>query len=127
MRSPRGEPAAQAQGLKSALGCLNQARYGIAWGAVGAAMGCYEEALDYAKQRVQFTKPIAGYQLVQAKLVEMATEITKAQLLCLQLGRLKDAGKAHASSRSPSPSATTSTGRSRSPATPATSWAGTAS
>jgi glutaryl-CoA dehydrogenase len=81
------------QGLKSALSCLNQARYGIAWGAVGAAMGCYEEALDYAKQRVQFSKPIAGYQLVQNKLVEMATEITKAQLLCLQLGRLKDQGK----------------------------------
>ncbi len=81
------------KGLKSALACLNQARYGIAWGAVGAAMGCYEEALDYAKQRVQFTKPIAGYQLVQAKLVHMATEITKAQLLCLQLGRLKDQGK----------------------------------
>ncbi|HZE99544.1 MAG TPA: acyl-CoA dehydrogenase family protein [Planctomycetota bacterium] len=81
------------QGLKSALSCLNQARYGIAWGAVGAAMGCYEEALDYAKQRVQFTKPIAGYQLVQAKLVEMVSEITKAQLLCLQLGRLKDQGK----------------------------------
>jgi glutaryl-CoA dehydrogenase len=82
-----------AQGLKSALACLNQARYGIAWGAVGAAMGCYEEALDYAKQRVQFTKPIAGYQLVQHKLVEMVTEITKAQLLCLQLGRLKDQGQ----------------------------------
>jgi glutaryl-CoA dehydrogenase len=81
------------QGLKSALSCLNQARYGIAWGAVGAAMGCYEEALDYAKQRVQFTKPIAGYQLVQNKLVEMVSEITKAQLLCLQLGRLKDQGK----------------------------------
>ena len=81
------------QGIKSALSCLNQARYGIAWGAVGAAMGCYEEALDYAKQRVQFTKPIAGYQLVQNKLVEMVTEITKAQLLCLQLGRLKDQGK----------------------------------
>jgi glutaryl-CoA dehydrogenase len=80
------------QGLKSALSCLNQARYGIAWGAVGAAMACYEEAVDYAKQRVQFTKPIAGYQLVQRKLVEMLTEITKAQLLCLQLGRLKDAG-----------------------------------
>jgi glutaryl-CoA dehydrogenase len=83
----------KAQGLKSALSCLNQARYGIAWGAVGAAMGCYEEALDYAKQRVQFTKPIAGYQLVQNKLVEMVTEITKAQLLSLQLGRLKDQGK----------------------------------
>ncbi len=82
------------QGLKSALSCLNQARYGIAWGGTGAAMACYEEALDYAKQRVQFTKAIAGYQLVQAKLVEMATEITKAQLLSLQLGRLKDQGKA---------------------------------
>ena len=81
------------QGLKSALACLNQARYGIAWGAVGAAMACYEEAVDYSKQRVQFTKPIAGYQLVQRKLVEMLTEITKAQLLCLQLGRLKDEGK----------------------------------
>jgi glutaryl-CoA dehydrogenase len=81
------------QGLKSALSCLNQARYGIAWGALGAAMGCYEEALDYAKQRVQFTKPIAGYQLVQRKLVEMVSEITKGQLLCLQLGRLKDQGK----------------------------------
>ncbi|HEX7898415.1 MAG TPA: acyl-CoA dehydrogenase family protein [Planctomycetota bacterium] len=81
------------QGLKSALACLNQARYGIAWGAVGAAMACYEEAVEYSKQRVQFTKPIAGYQLVQRKLVEMLTEITKAQLLCLQLGRLKDEGK----------------------------------
>jgi glutaryl-CoA dehydrogenase len=78
------------QGLKSALSCLNQARYGIAWGAVGAAMGCYEEALDYARQRVQFTRPIAGYQLVQRKLVDMLTEITKAQLLCLQLGRLME-------------------------------------
>jgi glutaryl-CoA dehydrogenase len=84
----------RSDGLKSALACLNQARYGIAWGAVGAAMGCYEEALDYAKQRVQFTRPIAGYQLVQRKLVEMLTEITKAQLLCVQLGRLKEAGKA---------------------------------
>ena len=82
-----------ADGLKSALMCLNAARYGIAWGAVGAAMSCYDEALSYAKNRVQFTKPIAGYQLVQAKLVQMVTEITKAQLLCLQLGRLKDAGK----------------------------------
>jgi glutaryl-CoA dehydrogenase len=80
-------------GLKSALSCLNQARYGIAWGALGAAMGCYEEALDYSKQRIVFTKPIAGYQLVQQKLVEMLTEITKAQLLSLQLGRLKEQGK----------------------------------
>ncbi len=81
-------------GLKSALACLNQARYGIAWGALGAAMGCYDEAVEYSKNRVQFTKPIGGYQLVQAKLVQMLTEITKGQLLALQLGRLKDAGKA---------------------------------
>jgi glutaryl-CoA dehydrogenase len=82
-------------GLKSALGCLSQARYGIAWGGIGAAMGAYDEALDYAKNRVQFTKPIAGYQLVQQKLVEMVTEITKMQFMTLQIGRLKDEGKAH--------------------------------
>jgi len=83
----------KAKGLKTALACLNTARYGIAWGALGAAMACYDEAVSYSKNRVQFTKPIAGYQLVQAKLVQMLTEITKGQLLCLQLGRLKDAGK----------------------------------
>lgn len=81
------------RGLRGPLSCLNQARYGIAWGAVGAAMACYDEALSYAKERVQFTRPIAGYQLVQAKLVEMLSEITKAQLLCWRLGKLKDAGK----------------------------------
>jgi len=80
-------------GLKSALSCLTQARYGIAWGAVGAATACYEEALNYAKTRIQFDKPIASFQLVQEKLVFMLTEITKAQLLCLQLGRLKDKGE----------------------------------
>jgi glutaryl-CoA dehydrogenase len=89
---PEANRLPKAEGIKSALACLNQARYGIAWGAVGAAMGCYEEALDYAKQRIVFTKPIAGYQLVQNKLVEMVTEITKAQLLSLQLGRLKEQG-----------------------------------
>ena len=77
--------------------CLNQARYGIAWGAVGAAMACYDTALSYAKSRIQFGKPIASFQLVQDKLVTMLTEITKAQLLCLQLGRLKDAGRLRAS------------------------------
>ncbi len=82
------------EGLKSALMCLNQARYGIAWGAIGAAIACYETALNYAKERVQFGKPIASFQLVQRKLVYMLTEITKAQLLCLRLGRLKDEGKA---------------------------------
>ncbi|MBI4429506.1 MAG: acyl-CoA dehydrogenase family protein [Ignavibacteriales bacterium] len=80
-------------GLKSPLMCLSQARYGIAWGAVGSAMACYESALDYAKSRIQFDKPIASFQLIQEKLVYMVTEITKAQLLCLQLGRLKDSGK----------------------------------
>jgi len=80
-------------GLKNALMCLTQARYGIAWGVIGSAMACYEEALEYAKGRIQFAnKPIASHQLVQEKLVYMLNEITKAQLLALQLGRLKDKG-----------------------------------
>lgn len=82
-----------AKGLRAALSCLSQARYGIAWGAIGAAMDCYETALNYARAREQFGKPIAGFQLVQQKLVWMLNEITKAQLLALQLGRLKDAGE----------------------------------
>jgi glutaryl-CoA dehydrogenase len=81
-----------ASGIRGPLSCLTQARYGIAWGAVGAAMACYDWALQYAQSRVQFGKPIASFQLVQRKLVWMITEITKAQLLVLQLGRLKDAG-----------------------------------
>jgi len=80
------------EGLKLPLSCLSQARYGIAWGAVGSAMACYDAALQYAKSRIQFGKPIAAFQLTQAKLAEMVSEITKAQLLCIQLGRLKDAG-----------------------------------
>jgi glutaryl-CoA dehydrogenase len=82
------------KGLRGPLSCLSQARYGIAWGAAGAAMACYDWALQYAQQRIQFGKPIASFQLVQQKLVWMITEITKAQLLCLQLGRLRDAGNA---------------------------------
>jgi len=82
------------EGLKSALMCLNQARYGIAWGVVGAMMACYDSALNYAKSRIQFSKPIAGYQMTQEKLVYILTEMTKAQLLNLQLGRLMDKGKA---------------------------------
>lgn len=78
------------QGLKSALMCLTQARYGIAWGVVGAMMACYDSALEYAKSRIQFSKPIAAYQITQEKLVYMITEITKAQLMNLQMGRLKD-------------------------------------
>jgi len=81
-------------GLKSPLMCLSQARYGIAWGALGAAMACYDAALQYSLSRVQFDKPIAAYQITQEKLVYMLTEITKGQLLCLQLGRLKDQNKA---------------------------------
>ena len=83
-----------ADGLKGPLGCLNQARYGIAWGGIGAAMACYHEALSYSKTRIQFDRPIAGFQMVQEKLAWMIREITKGQLLALQLGRLKDAGKA---------------------------------
>ena len=79
-----------ASGLKRALSCLSQARYGIAWGAVGAAMAVYDEALTYTKNRTQFGKPLAGFQLVQRKLAWMVNEITKAQLLCLRLGRLKE-------------------------------------
>jgi glutaryl-CoA dehydrogenase len=80
------------EGLKNALMCLNQARYGIAWGVTGSMMACYGAALDYAKSRVQFSKPIAAYQMTQEKLVYMLTELTKAQLLNLQLGRMKDKG-----------------------------------
>jgi glutaryl-CoA dehydrogenase len=80
------------EGLKNALMCLNQARYGIAWGVVGSMMACYDTALNYAKTRLQFGKPIASFQLTQEKLVRILTEITKAQLLNLQLGRLKDKG-----------------------------------
>ena len=84
----------EVKGLKGPLSCLSQARYGIAWGAIGAAMGCYDWALQYSQQRIQFNKPIGSFQLVQQKLVWMITEITKAQLLCWRLGQLKDAGRA---------------------------------
>jgi glutaryl-CoA dehydrogenase len=82
----------ESRGLKSPLACLNHARFGIAWGVLGAAMACYEEARQYADQRVQFGRPIAGFQLVQRKLAEMLTELTKAQLLAFRLAQLKDAG-----------------------------------
>ena len=94
VRVPSCNQLPEAQGLKAPLSCLNEARYGIVWGVLGAAIACYQSALDYAKSRVQFDKPIAGYQLTQEKLVNMLTEITKGQLLALQLGRLKDDGKA---------------------------------
>ena len=81
-------------GLGAPLGCLDSARYGIAWGAIGAAMDCYDSALRYSQERIQFNQPIASFQLVQKKLAEMVTEITKAQLLVLRLGQLKNEGKA---------------------------------
>jgi glutaryl-CoA dehydrogenase len=80
-------------GLKSPLMCLTQARYGIAWGAVGAAMACFDEARSYSKQRVMFDGPIGGKQIQQVRLAEMLTGITQGQLLCVQLGRLKDRGE----------------------------------
>jgi len=83
----------KSDGLKSALKCLTQARYGIAWGTIGLAMAVFDEALRYGKSREQFGRPIAGFQLQQRKLAWMATEITKGQLLNLQVGRLKEAGK----------------------------------
>ncbi|MBI2682422.1 MAG: acyl-CoA dehydrogenase family protein [Acidobacteriales bacterium] len=94
VRVPASALMPKSDGLKSPLMCLNQARYGISWGAIGAAMSCYDTALQYAKFRKQFRDmPIAGHQLVQEKLVWMISEITKAQLLVLQVGRLKDSGK----------------------------------
>jgi glutaryl-CoA dehydrogenase len=82
-----------ANGLRAPLACLTQARYGISWGTIGAAIACFEEALAYAKERVAFGKPIASRQLMQERLVDMLTEITKAQLLAYRLGQLKDQGK----------------------------------
>ena len=95
VRVPAANLLPKSDGLKSPLMCLNQARYGIAWGAIGAAMACYDTALQYSKFRKQFRdQPIASHQLVQEKLVWMITEITKAQLLALQVGRLKDQNRA---------------------------------
>ena len=84
-------------GLGAPLGCLDKARYGISWGAIGVAMDCYDSAKKYSLERKQFGKPIASFQLIQKKLAEMLTEITKAQLLCWRLGKLMDNGKAKSS------------------------------
>ena len=94
VKIPKGNILPNKDGLGAPLGCLDSARYGIAWGAIGAAMDCYDTALRYAKQRIQFDKPIAGTQLQQKKLAEMVTEITKAQLLTWRLGVLKNEGNA---------------------------------
>ncbi|MEO7199038.1 MAG: acyl-CoA dehydrogenase family protein, partial [Dokdonella sp.] len=92
VRVPEANRLPNVKGLKGPLGCLTQARYGITWGPIGAAIACYTEATEYAKTRILFGQPIASKQLVQLKLADMARRITMAQLLVLQLGRLKDAG-----------------------------------
>lgn len=94
VKVPKENLLPEISGLKGPLKCLDNARYGIAWGALGAAMDCYDTALRYAKERIQFDKPIAGFQLIQKKLAEMLTEITKAQLICWRLGNLKNEGRA---------------------------------
>ena len=93
VRVPDSSRLPDIEGLKGPLSCLTQARYGIAWGMVGAAVDCYQTALDYSLERKQFSKPIAGYQLTQSKFAEMITQITMAQLTVYQLGRLKDQNK----------------------------------
>ena len=93
VRIPADSVLPGVQGMKGPLSCLNQARYGIAWGAVGAAQACFDEARRYALDRIQFGTPIARFQLVQAKLAQMLTDITAAQLICARLGRIKEAGK----------------------------------
>jgi glutaryl-CoA dehydrogenase len=94
VKVPKENLLPNVKGLKGPLGCLNSARYGIAWGAIGAALDCYDSALRYSKERIQFGKPIGGFQLTQKKLAEMITEITKAQLLCWRLGVLKNENRA---------------------------------
>jgi glutaryl-CoA dehydrogenase len=94
VRVPKENILPHKDGLGAPLSCLDSARYGIAWGAIGAAMDCYDSALRYSKERIQFGKPIASFQLIQKKLAEMITEITKAQLLTLRLGQLKNDDRA---------------------------------
>ncbi|MFT6320100.1 MAG: glutaryl-CoA dehydrogenase [Granulosicoccus sp.] len=94
VRVPKANILPEVEGLKGPLSCLSKARYGIAWGAIGAAMDCYDSALRYSQERIQFGKPIGQFQLTQKKLAEMITEITKAQLLAWRLGTLANVGKA---------------------------------
>jgi glutaryl-CoA dehydrogenase len=94
VRVPKKNQLPHVHGLKGPLSCLSKARYGIAWGAIGAALDCYDSALRYTKERIQFGKPIAQFQLTQKKLAEMITEITKAQLMIWRLGTLANQGKA---------------------------------
>jgi glutaryl-CoA dehydrogenase len=92
VRVPEANRFPEASSLRGPLSCLDEARYGIVWGAVGAARACFEAALDYAKERTVFEKPIAGYQLTQQKLAELALEVNRGTLVALHLGRMKDAG-----------------------------------
>ena len=94
-RVPAAAELPLARGLGGPLACLNEARYGIVWGSMGAARSCYETALEYAKTRVQFDRPIAGFQITQEKLANMLVELNKGTLLALHLGRMKDAGRLH--------------------------------
>jgi glutaryl-CoA dehydrogenase len=94
VKVPKENLLPEVKGLKGPLSCLSSARYGIAWGALGAGMDCYDVALRFSSERTQFDKPIGGYQLTQKKLAEMITELTKGQLMAYRLGQLKDAGKA---------------------------------
>jgi glutaryl-CoA dehydrogenase len=94
VRIPDSLRLPEAVGLKAPLGCLTQARYGIAWGGLGAALACFDEGLSYCKERIVFDKPVAGFQLQQKKFADMGTDITMAQMLALRLGRLKDEGRA---------------------------------
>jgi glutaryl-CoA dehydrogenase len=94
VRVPKTNILPNRSGLGAPLSCLDSARYGIAWGALGAAMDCYDQAVRYSKERIQFGVPIGAFQLVQKKLAEMLTEITKAQLLTFRLGQLRNDGKA---------------------------------
>ncbi len=126
-RLPESAILPGAKGLKSPLACLTQARYGIGWGVIGAAMDCYETARSYSVLRKQFDdRPIASHQLVQEKLANMITEITKAQLLALHIGRLKDKGAADSAHISMLKAQQRRDGGSTAPALPATCWAPTA-
>lgn len=95
VKLPKSAALSRAEGLKAALSCLTQARYGIAWGAIGAAESCFDEVVAYTKDRILFQKPLASFQLIQKKLATLATDITQAQLLALRLGQLKDEGRMH--------------------------------
>ena len=97
VRLPADAMLPEAEGLRGPLACLNEARFGIVWGAMGSARACYESALEYAKTRIQFDKPIGAFQLTQQKLVNMLLELGKGSLLALHLGRMKDAGTLHSS------------------------------